>query len=37
LYALGASLCFIDTYLSIVFIIAVQLNYALGIFPRLLH
>ncbi len=37
LYALGASLCFIDTYLSIVFIIAVQLNYALGLFPRLLH
>ncbi|QIP15929.1 DUF1211 domain-containing protein [Spirosoma aureum] len=31
LYALGASLCFINTYLSIAFIIGVQLNYALGI------
>lgn len=34
LYALGCALCFISTYLSIAFIIAVQLNYALGIFPK---
>jgi len=32
LYALGALLCFINNYLSIVFIIAVQLNYALAPF-----
>ncbi len=31
LYAFGAVLCFINTYLSIAFIIAVQLNYALGL------
>jgi uncharacterized membrane protein len=31
LYTLGALLCFISTYVSIFFIIAVQLNYALGI------
>ena len=33
LYALGASLCFINTYLSIAFIIMVQLNYAIA--PKL--
>lgn len=32
LYALGALLCFISTYLSIFFIIAVQLNYAFVFF-----
>lgn len=32
LYALGALLCFISTYLSIAFIIVVQLNYALAVF-----
>lgn len=32
LYAVGAALCFIDTRLSIVFIVVVQLNYALA--PR---
>lgn len=31
LYMLGASLCFFNTYLSIGFILLVQLNYALGI------
>lgn len=31
LYAFGALLCFINTYISIAFIIAVQLNYAFGI------
>lgn len=31
LYAFGALLCFINTYISITFIIAVQLNYAFGI------
>ncbi len=33
LYAVGASLCFINTYLSIGFIILVQLNYVIA--PRL--
>jgi uncharacterized membrane protein len=33
LYALGALLCFFNTYWSIAFIVAVQLNYALA--PRL--
>ena len=32
LYALGALLCIFSTYLSIAFIILVQLNYAIG--PR---
>lgn len=31
LYGLGALLCFINTYLSLFFIVAVQLNYAFGI------
>lgn len=31
LYGFGALLCFINTYISIAFIIAVQLNYAFGI------
>lgn len=31
LYAGGALLCFVSTYLSIAFIILIQLNYALGI------
>lgn len=30
LYALGAALCFINTYCSIAFIFLVQLNYALA-------
>lgn len=34
LYAGGALLCFINTYLSIVVIILIQLNYALAIFSR---
>jgi len=34
LYAMGASLCFISTYLSIFFIIGVQLNYALALFEK---
>jgi uncharacterized membrane protein len=33
LYALGAALCFISTYASIVFIVLVQLNFALA--PRI--
>jgi uncharacterized membrane protein len=33
LYALGAALCFVSPYLSIAFIVAVQLNYAIA--PRL--
>jgi uncharacterized membrane protein len=33
LYALGAGLCFFNTYLSIAFIVLVQLNFALA--PRL--
>jgi uncharacterized membrane protein len=33
LYALGAALCFISTYASIVFIVLVQLNVALA--PRI--
>lgn len=33
LYLFGALLCFINTYLSIAFIIAVQLNYAFPFFP----
>jgi uncharacterized membrane protein len=33
LYALGALLCFVSTYLSIAFIVLVQLNYAIA--PRL--
>ncbi|PWU01901.1 MAG: DUF1211 domain-containing protein [Bacteroidetes bacterium] len=32
LYAIGALLCFINNYLSILFIIIIQLNYALAIF-----
>jgi uncharacterized membrane protein len=39
LYAIGAALCFINTYISIAFIIVVQLNYVfaprLGILRRL--
>lgn len=36
LYLFGALLCFINSYISITFIILVQLNYALAIFsPRL--
>ena len=31
LYALGALLCVINTYVSIAFIVLVQLNYALGL------
>lgn len=31
LYAFGALLCFINTYISITFIIVVQLNYAFGL------
>lgn len=31
LYAIGASLCFVNTYLSISFIIIVQLNYVFGL------
>jgi hypothetical protein len=34
LYALGASLCFVSTYLSIFVIIAIQLNYAFGILKK---
>jgi uncharacterized membrane protein len=34
LYFCGALLCFIHTYLSIVAIILIQLNYALGIFSK---
>jgi len=34
LYATGALLCFINNYLSIGFIIIVQLNYALGLTSR---
>ena len=34
LYAFGALLCLISTYLSILFIIVVQLNYALAIFEK---
>jgi len=34
LYALAALLCFISTYLSIFIIVLIQLNYALGVFPR---
>lgn len=34
LYALGALLCFINTYLSIFVIIAIQFNYAFAIFTR---
>lgn len=33
LYAFGAALCWIDTYWSIGFIVAVQLTYALGLEP----
>jgi hypothetical protein len=33
LYALGAALCFFNNYLSIAFIVLVQLNFALA--PRL--
>ncbi len=33
LYAFGAALCFVNTYWSIVFIIVVQLNYAVA--PRI--
>jgi uncharacterized membrane protein len=31
LYAVGALLCFIDVYVSIVFIVLVQVNFALGL------
>lgn len=31
LYAIGAALCFVNTYLSISFIIIVQLNYVFGL------
>jgi uncharacterized membrane protein len=36
LYAIGGLLCFINTYLSIIFIVLIQLNYALALFsgPR---
>lgn len=34
LYMVGALLCFVSTYISIFFIIAVQLNYALALFPK---
>jgi len=34
LYALGALLCFINIYLSIIVIILIQLNYALALFSR---
>ncbi|MEP7323498.1 MAG: TMEM175 family protein [Saprospiraceae bacterium] len=34
LYFLGMLLCFINTYLSIAFIILVQLNYALALFSK---
>jgi len=34
LYVVGASLCFINNYLSIVAIILVQLNYALALFTK---
>jgi hypothetical protein len=33
LYAVGAALCMINTYVSIAFIVLVQLNFALA--PRL--
>jgi uncharacterized membrane protein len=34
LYAFGAALCFFNTYVSIGFIIVVQLNYALSLVTR---
>jgi uncharacterized membrane protein len=34
LYAAGASLCFVNTYLSIVVIVLIQFNYALALFSR---
>jgi uncharacterized membrane protein len=34
LYAGGALLCFVNTYLSVFFIIAVQLNYAFALFEK---
>ena len=34
LYAIGALLCFINNYVSIFFIIAVQLNYAFAVFGK---
>jgi len=34
LYAIGALLCFVNIYLSIIMIILIQLNYALAIFSR---
>ena len=34
LYAFGALLCFISTYLSIIIIIAMQLNYAFALFEK---
>jgi len=34
LYAAGALLCFVNTYLSIVAIVLIQLNYALALFSR---
>ncbi len=35
LYAIGAALCFLNTYLSLIFIFLVQLNYAIA--PRFLQ
>lgn len=34
LYALAVAVCFVNTYVSIGLIVLIQLNYALGIFPR---
>lgn len=34
LYAFGAALCFINTYLSILVIVAVQMNYAFAFFSK---
>lgn len=34
LYTMGALLCFINTYLSIIVLILIQLNYALAIFSK---
>ena len=34
LYAVGALLCFVSTYLSIAVIVLIQLNYALGLFSE---
>jgi len=32
LYAFGALLCFVNTYVSIIFIVVVQLNYAMAVY-----